>query len=104
MRRREDGEMRNGIQDHNCQFIRHIIYGGKRLLDEKEMRARGLLVSGITFLVLGALVFFFSEEIRVQVEILPISAILAVLLAAGVVLLVYGLSKSLYSVLSSAWT
>lgn len=66
------------------------------------MRARGLVVSGITFLVLGALVFFFSEEIRVQVEIFPISAILAVVLAAGVILLLYGLSKSLYSVLSNA--
>ena len=54
---------------------------------------KGLVFSGIIFLVLGALAFFISEEIRVWIEVLPVSMMLAIVLVVGAILLIIGLTK-----------
>jgi len=47
---------------------------------------RALLVPGIAFLALGALLFVISENITVKVELMPISLMLILMLVAGAIL------------------
>ncbi len=53
-----------------------------------------LIISGIIFLVLGALAFFISQE-TVTVELLPFSFVLVMVLVAGVIMLGLGVVKSI---------
>jgi len=53
-------------------------------------RARGLWVSGIVFLVLGMLLLFVSEQIKVRVEFMPFSMMLIFVLVAGAIMLGMG--------------
>ncbi len=53
-----------------------------------------LIISGIIFLVLGALAFFISQE-TVRVELLPFSFVLVMVLVAGVIMLGLGVVRSI---------
>jgi len=49
--------------------------------------ARQLLIPGVGFIVLGALLFFVSEEIRLKLELMPFSFLLILVLVAGGIML-----------------
>jgi len=63
------------------------------LLGLTKMResGRAMLVAGVVFFVLGTLLFVVSENIMVQVEVMPFSLMLIFMLVAGFILFGSGL-------------
>jgi len=80
------------IKDHNYWFINYFSQAVGHLYSWKKMR-KSFVVPGIIFLGLGTLVFFISEKIRVEIEVVPISLMLVILFAAGLVMLTVGLAS-----------
>jgi len=52
---------------------------------------RALLIPGVVFLILGALLFFVTENVTLQVEFMPFSFMLILILVAGAILFGSGL-------------
>ena len=55
-----------------------------------QKNKRELWIPGIILLVLGTLLFFVHEKVRLKVDILPFSMVLTLVLVAGAVMLGIG--------------